>query len=330
MTIPKQTATMLPLALLTPHPNNVRKSIGDVSELAASIRQNGLVQPIVVTQLPTHKDRYLILAGHRRAKAAERIGLKQVPCVVRHDVGHLADHLALMLVENCQRTNLGPVEKAEAIRELMDLGLTQAEVARTTGMHASTVNSLILINELDEQALEAVKAGDITVGAAQEAVRKERAASRERLDAPTLGRPVQVDPPHFRRSHPLAGHVHETCDHSTRPKVGGVGCGQCWEDIIRADVLGEFGGGSHMLPPRKNGRDVPVDEIAVQRRISGDHTIELTIIETREAVRVLHGHGLSDGDIARAIGYSGRQVLRIRQELELPANFTTTGQPVNA
>lgn len=243
MSIPKQTATMLPLAFLTAHPNNVRKNVGDISELAASIRQNGLVQPIVVTELPNRKGQYLILAGHRRAKACERAGMKQVPCIVRHDVSHLADHLTLMLVENCQRTNLGPVEKADAIRELMDLGLTQAEVARQTGMHSSTVNSLILINELDEDSLEAVKAGDITVGAAQEAVRKERAASRERLGDPARGRPVQVDPPHFRRSHPLARHVNDLCDHSTRPKVGEVGCGECWEEIIRTDALGGIGGG---------------------------------------------------------------------------------------
>lgn len=332
MTIPNQTATMLPLAFLTPHPRNVRKAIGDISELASSIRQNGLVQPIVVTQLPSQKGRYLILAGHRRAKACERVGMLQVPCIVRHDVTHITDHLSLMLVENCQRTNLSPVEKAEAVRELLDLGMTQAEISRTTGMHPATVSSLVLITELDEESLEAVKAGDLTVGAAQQAVRQERAASRERLEAPTRGRPVQVDPPHFRRSHPLAGFVHESCDHSTRPKVGGVGCGECWEDVIRQDARGllSIGGGSQMPPPRKNGRDVPVDEIAVQRRIGGDHTVELTILEKREAVQVLHGRGLSDGDIGRAAGYSDRHVLRIRKELGLPANFTATGQRVNA
>lgn len=239
MTVPHQTATMLPLAFLTPHPNNVRKNIGDISELAASIRQNGLVQPIVVTELPSQKGRYLILAGHRRAKACERVGMKQVPCVVRHDVTHITDHLTLMLVENCQRTNLGPVEKANAVRDLLDRGLTQAEIARQTGMHPSTVNSLTLITELDETSLEAVKSGDLTVGAAQDAVRKERAASRERLGTPERGRPVQVDPPHFRMSHPLAREVKESCDHSTRPKVGGAGCGQCWEAAIRDDAISE-------------------------------------------------------------------------------------------
>lgn len=236
MSIPRQTATMLPIELLVPHPENVRKTIGDVSELAASIRQNGLVQPIVVTQQPNRKDRYLILAGHRRHAAAQRIGLRQVPAIIRHDLPHISDHLSLMLVENVQRTQLSPVEKAEAIRELMKVGLTQADVARVTGMHASTVNSLMLINEVDENTLEAIKTGDVTVGEAQAAVRRERAASRERLDAPVRGRPVQVDPPHFRRSHPLADTVGQLCDHSTRPKVGGVGCGQCWEQAIRSDV----------------------------------------------------------------------------------------------
>lgn len=335
MTIPNQTATMLPLAFLTPHPRNVRKAIGDISELASSIRQNGLVQPIVVTQQPNNKGRYLILAGHRRHKAAERIGMKQVPCIVRHDVTHITDHLSLMLVENCQRTNLSPVEKAEAIRELLDLGLTQAEIARTTGMHAATVSSLVLITELDEEALEAVKAGDLTFGAAQEAVRKERAVSRERLEGPTRGRPVQVEAPHFRASHPLAGHVRDRCDHSTRPKVGNTGCGQCWEQTIRDDTLGAdlpqmIGGGSHMQPPRRNGRDRPVDEVAIERRIAGDRTVELSILEKRHAVELLHSRGLDDGEISRTLGLSHRHMLRIRQELELPANVDAGGNRVTA
>jgi hypothetical protein len=62
MSIPKQTATMLPLVQLVPHPNNVRKSVGDVSELAASIRQNGIVQPIVVTQHPKKTGVWLVPA----------------------------------------------------------------------------------------------------------------------------------------------------------------------------------------------------------------------------------------------------------------------------
>lgn len=239
MSIPKQTATMLPLDKLVAHPNNVRKYLGDLSELASSIRQNGIIQPIVVTQHPSKDGHWLILAGHRRAKAAERVGLPQAPCIIRHDVGHIADHLSLMLVENCQRSNLGPVEKSEAIRDLMSYGLTQADVARTTGMHSATVNALLLITELDTDSLEAVRAGEITVGAAQQAVRKKRAASRERLGSAERGRPVQVDPPHFRLSHPLAALVRERCDHSTRPKVGNTGCGQCWEHAIREDAVAQ-------------------------------------------------------------------------------------------
>jgi ParB family chromosome partitioning protein len=235
MTIPRQTAALVPIDLLVPHPQNVRKQLGDISELAASIRENGLVQPLVVTQQPNRKDRYLILAGHRRYAACQRIGLRQVPVVIRHDLDHIADHLSLMLVENVQRTQLTPVEKAEAIRDLMAVGLTQADVARVTGMHPSTVNSLLLINEVDEETLEAIKAGDVTVGDAQAAVRRERAASRERMNEPARGRPLQVEPPHFRGSHPLAAAARAVCAHSSRPKIGGVACGQCWESAIRAD-----------------------------------------------------------------------------------------------
>src|SRR4051794_19119536 len=133
MSVSRQSPRMLRLDSLIGHQQNVRKDVGDVTELAASIRQHGLVQPIVVTEHPRYEGKYLILAGHRRAAAAATIPLEQVACIIRHDAGVAEDHIALMLVENMQRQNLSPVEKARAMRRLIDHGLSQSEIARRLG-----------------------------------------------------------------------------------------------------------------------------------------------------------------------------------------------------
>lgn len=325
MTIPKQSVTHLPVLSLVPHPGNIRNNIGDVDELALSIREQGIIQPIVVTEHPTKLGKWLILAGHRRKAAAERAGLAQVPCVIRHGQHDDVDQIALMLVENCQRRDLGPVEKAEAIGALMNRGLSQTDVARRIGLTPATVNYYAALLELDEEDREAVRGGDLLTTDAIAAVRQERMARRQANGEAVRGRPVQVEPHHFRKSHPLAGHVAERCDHTTRTKVGSVGCGQCWEAVIREDTMNPLGGGRPMLTPSRE-----VDQVAVQRRISGDHTVELNIGEKREAVRILHTRGLSDGEISRTIGHTDRQVLRIRQELDLPANVDASGNRVNA
>jgi ParB family chromosome partitioning protein len=236
MTTTRQTPRMLPTASLLGHRQNVRDNVGDVSELAASIRQHGLIQPIVVTPHPNHAGKYLILAGHRRAAASLSIPLQQVPCIIRADAGTVDDHLALMLVENMQRRNLSPVEKARAMQKLIDRGMTQADVARRLGVTTATVNTHVMLLELDDDALQDVEAGTVQVGEARAAVRAERAERREVADRKPTGRPVQVEPAHFTKAHPLAVTVRAACDHSARPLVGWSGCGQCWEAVIRQDA----------------------------------------------------------------------------------------------
>lgn len=237
MTTNRQTPRMLPTGVLLGHRQNVRDNVGDVTELAASIRQHGLIQPIVVTEHPNHAGKYLILAGHRRAAAALSIPLQQVPCIIRPDAGSVDDHLALMLVENIQRRNLSPIEKARAMQKLIDHGLTQADVARRIGVTAATVNTHVMLLELDDQALRDIEEGTVQVGEARAAVRAERAERREEADHKPTGRPVQVEPAHFTQRHPLAAAVRTRCDHSTRPLVGWSGCGQCWEATIREDAI---------------------------------------------------------------------------------------------
>jgi ParB family chromosome partitioning protein len=232
---------MLPLRILLEHKDNVRSDLGDLEELEASIRAQGLLQPIVVTP-HRRAGHFLILAGHRRAAAARNIPLDNVPCLVREDAGEIADHIALMLVENMQRSNLGAVEKARAMQRLVDAGQNQVQIARRLGLTPATVNNYLVLLDLSEEELADVEAGEVTVGHARAAAKAERARRRTERGSARRGRPPVVEPAHLTARHPLAELAEQLCDHTGRPYPGqGVNaCGQCWEHVIRADVeLGE-------------------------------------------------------------------------------------------
>jgi ParB family chromosome partitioning protein len=136
-----------------------------LAELAASIRAQGLVQPIVVT--PDAGGAYTIVAGERRWRAAQEAGLEQVPVVVREvrDDRHL---LELALVENLQRTDLNPIEEALAFQALQEeFGLAQEEIATRVGKARPTIaNSLRLLN-LPADIQQMLRAGQLTAGQAR-------------------------------------------------------------------------------------------------------------------------------------------------------------------
>lgn len=241
-------AALLKLAHLIGHQGNVRHTVGDLTELAASIVEHGILQPLIVTEHPTEPDRWLILAGHRRAIAAGMVDLEYVPCTIRHGLDdHPDEQLIVMLVENCQRKELGAIEKAEAFGVLRDKqGLTLAEIATRTGLTQSTVSHFLSLLELDAETRENVRTGMLPVGQAAQAIKKVRA---ERRTSTLLGKPqakrsaITVEAAHFTARHPLADAVRKLCDHldasagRVRPTVGGLGCGQCWERAIRDDEL---------------------------------------------------------------------------------------------
>ena len=159
-------AQTLPLREIEPDPGQPRKTIEEQSlaELAASIAEHGLLQPIAVR--PRLAGGYTIVAGERRWRAARMAGLTEVPVVIKDVTDEQAMELAL--VENLQREDLDPVEEAAGIRELMDrCGLTQEQAARKLGKSRSALaNSLRLLN-LPENALELLKSGFLTTGHAK-------------------------------------------------------------------------------------------------------------------------------------------------------------------
>lgn len=121
-------------SLIDPHPDNPRKNIGDVNDLAASIKTNGLLTPLSVVP---NGERYRVIAGHRRLVACKQAGIRAVPCFVLQ-LGPL-QQLEAMVTENCQREQLTVLEEADAIQGMLDLGATTASVAHRLGRSADYV-----------------------------------------------------------------------------------------------------------------------------------------------------------------------------------------------
>lgn len=133
-------------------------SPSDLEDLIASIKQYGIVQPLVVTQTSSG---YQLIAGERRLRSAKAIGLEYVPVVVRTATEQ--EKLELALIENIQRQDLNPVEEARAYRALIDsFDLTQEEVAKRVGKSRSAVANTIRLLDLNDEMLEALMEGEIT------------------------------------------------------------------------------------------------------------------------------------------------------------------------
>lgn len=139
-----------------------RFSDAEVEELATSIRAQGMIQPILVT--PSPEGGYMIVAGERRFRAAQRLGLEQVPVVVR-EVANDRELLELALVENLQRSDLDPVEEAEAYKTLQQaFGLSQEVIAERVGKSRPAVANALRLLRLPPTVLELLRERRLSVG----------------------------------------------------------------------------------------------------------------------------------------------------------------------
>jgi ParB family chromosome partitioning protein len=135
-----------------------------LDELADSIREQGVVQPIVVR--PVDKNRYEIIAGERRWRAAQIAGLQDIPCVVR-DVSDRAA-IAMALIENIQRENLNPMEESRALQRLIDeFKMTHQQAAEAVGRSRTGVTNLLRLQELDDRVKKLVEQGSLEMGHAR-------------------------------------------------------------------------------------------------------------------------------------------------------------------
>jgi len=164
---PPEGVRTLPIQQLVPNRHQPRTRFDDegLEELAASIRTQGLIQPIVVSRKDSSS--YTIVAGERRWRAAQRAGLQVVPVVVRQ-VDDDRQLLELALVENVQRADLNPVEEAEAYRTLaQNFGLSHDQVAERVGKSRAAISNALRLLKLPPAVLDLLRSGRLTAGQAR-------------------------------------------------------------------------------------------------------------------------------------------------------------------
>ena len=163
---PATAETHLPLDLLDPNPNQPRRHFAeeDLQDLAASIQQKGILQPLIVRA--DDKGRYQIVAGERRWRAAQRAQLHEVPAIVR--VLTAPEVLELAIIENVQRADLSPLEEARGYQQLIDrFGHTQDQIAKALGKSRSHIANLLRLLGLPDDVQTLLASGAISAGHAR-------------------------------------------------------------------------------------------------------------------------------------------------------------------
>lgn len=161
----EQGLTLVSIHEIRPNSRQPRKDFDDdtIAELTASIKEKGIIQPIVVRQAGSG---YEIIAGERRWRAAQRAGIVKVPVVVKDATDMEA--LELALIENLQREDLNPIEEASGYQHLIEVyGLTHEEVSVQIGKDRSTITNQLRLLKLSEDAKRALIEGEITAGHAR-------------------------------------------------------------------------------------------------------------------------------------------------------------------
>lgn len=134
----------------------------NLEELAQSIKENGIIQPLIVTADSTN--RYSLIAGERRLRASKLLGLSQVPVVIM-DVDNEDSLLELALIENIQRTDLNPIEEAQAYRKLIEkFEYTQEQTAKRVGKQRSTITNLLRLLKLPQSIQDCISTGKLSEG----------------------------------------------------------------------------------------------------------------------------------------------------------------------
>ena len=135
---------MVPIDKIDPNPQQARSELGDIKELMASIKQKGILEPIIVR--PMH-GRYEIIAGERRYIASKQLGLNEMPCIEKHVEDNEAMEIAL--IENLQRKDLDPFEEADGLQALADMyGYSHQEISNKIGKARSTITEVINLSKI--------------------------------------------------------------------------------------------------------------------------------------------------------------------------------------
>ena len=163
-----ESKTTIKISRITPRGDQPRKNFDDnaLQVLADSIREHGVIQPIVVHELGTLDENYEIIAGERRWRAAKMAGLDEIPAVIM--TGDELKIAEVALIENVQRKDLNPIEEAMAYKALIErFGLKQEEVAKQAGKSRSAVANMLRLLELPDEVLLLVKDEKLSMGHAR-------------------------------------------------------------------------------------------------------------------------------------------------------------------
>lgn len=189
--MPKEESPMqlrlVPLSAIHANPYQPRQGMleEELEELAASIRQHGVIQPPVVRILPGSPPEYQLIAGERRFRAAQRVGLAEIPVLVQQS--DVTDSAQMALAENVQRVDLNPLELAQALKRLAeDFGYSQKELAQLLGKKRSTVANYLRLLTLPASVQKALRQGSLTLGHAKVVLSLESEGLRQ-----TLSRKIQ-------------------------------------------------------------------------------------------------------------------------------------------
>ncbi len=188
--IPGSWSVEIPLDQISPNPHQPRRQFneGALAELAASLKSNGLIQPVIVRKID---GRYQLIAGERRLRAARLAGLLAIPAIVR-DIDAFSQ-AQLALVENIHREDLNVMDRAAAYRALMDqLGLTQAELAQRLGEDRSSIANYLRLLDLAEPVKQLVRQGKLSLGHAKILAGVSDILEQERLGNTVVGQELSV------------------------------------------------------------------------------------------------------------------------------------------
>lgn len=175
---PRRAETHIPVERIIPNPDQPRRSFDDqaLAELAASIREKGVIQPLIVRVAPGKPDMYEIVAGERRWRASQIAQLHELPVVVR-DFND-TEVLEVAIIENIQRADLNPVDEAAGYRQLMErFGHTQEQLASALGKSRSHIANQMRLLNLPDEVLDWLAAGKLTAGHARPLIGHDNARS---------------------------------------------------------------------------------------------------------------------------------------------------------
>lgn len=244
----------VPVAAVVPNPNQPRTEFDDeaLAGLAASIAQNGVLQPLLVKPLPGA--RFELVAGERRLRAAKRAGLEVVPAFVR--AGLDANTLELALIENMARVDLNPVEAARACAALVDdLGLSKEEVARRVGKSRVAVSNLIRLLGLPDEVIAMIEDGQLSEGHGRAILRATDHEARRKLARRAVAEGWSV-----RETERLAEAAVD--ESNTRPEVEGLANGRDEAAIVGDELTESF---------------EDVLGVPAKARVSRDGTVRVTV-----------------------------------------------------